>query len=130
MADSPKSDATRGVSTSVPPRRGSKGRPAGGPARPTRGTQARQSQRRRNRILAWTGVAGVVVIVAALIGIKLAGNGSTSGAPRQPAPAAAVTKLTTVPLSTLTAAAAKINGLQAAQPADAITPPPRQTSAS
>ena len=117
MADSPKSDAARGVSTPVPPRKGAKSRPAGGAARPTRGTQARQAQHRRNRILAWTAVAGVVVIVAALVGIKLAGSGSSGGAPRQPAPAAAVAKLTSVPLSTLTAAAAKINGLQAAQPA-------------
>ena len=101
----------------MPPRKGARSRTAGGSARPTRGTQARQAQHRRNRLLAWSAVAGVVVIIAALIGIKLSSGGSSSGAPRQPAPAAAVTKLTTVPLSTLVAGAAKINGLQEAQPA-------------
>ena len=59
-------------------------------------------------------VAVVVAVVVALIGVKL-GSGSASGAPRQPAPAAAITRLTTIPLSTLTAAAAKVSNLTAAQ---------------
>ena len=60
------------------------------------------------------GAVAVVAVVVALIGVKL-GSGSASGAPRQPAPAAAISRLTTIPLSTLTAAAAKVSNLTAAQ---------------
>lgn len=57
------------------------------------------------------------MIIVALVAVKLAGGGSSGGAPRQPAPAAAVTKLTSIPISTLVAGASKISGLQPAQPA-------------
>jgi Domain of unknown function (DUF929) len=65
-------------------------------------------------------VAAVVLLVATLVAVKLAG-GSGGGLPRQPAPTAAVAALTHVPLSTLGAAATKVSELQ---PAQAINGPP------
>lgn len=56
----------------------------------------------------------VVAIAGVLVGVKLAGGGTSTGSARQPAPAADVTKMTSVPLSTLASAAVK--GLQPAQP--------------
>jgi Domain of unknown function (DUF929) len=55
------------------------------------------------------GTGAIVVIVAvvgALVAVKLAGGGS-AGPPREPLPVAALTKLTTVPLSTLLGANTK-----------------------
>lgn len=122
MANPSKSTPPR--STPVPPRGGARrggpgGRPAGGG--PVKGGQARQAQHRRNRMLAWGAVVAVVVVVAALIGVKLAGGGGSGGAARQPAPASAVSKLTTVPVSTLVSAASKVHGLY---PATAAGDPP------
>jgi hypothetical protein len=65
-------------------------------------------------------VAVVVLLVAALVGVKL-GGGSASGAPRQPAPPSVVARLTNVPVSTLTAAATKVTNLNGGQ---TISDPP------
>jgi Domain of unknown function (DUF929) len=93
--------------------------------------QARQARQRRNRWIAGSAVAAIIVIVGVLVGVKVSGNGSSNSghgstttaatspgatAPRQPAPAAAVAKVTSVPISTLVAGAAKVSGLSAAQP--------------
>ncbi len=110
-------------------------RPPGSPRRSAadlRGGQARAARQRRNRWIAGTAVAAVIVIVGALVGVKLAGGGSSSSSnasngstpttspgaapPRQPAPPAAVARVTSVPIPTLVAGAAKVTNLNAAQP--------------
>ncbi len=57
----------------------------------------------------------VLVVVAALVIVGIASN-SNSGPLREPAPQAAVTKITNVPNSVLTAAAGKISNLYPAVP--------------
>lgn len=61
-------------------------------------------------------MAAVVVIVGALIGVKVAGGSGSSGPPREPAPAADVARLTSVPMATLTQAASRVSGLYPASP--------------
>jgi hypothetical protein len=100
-----------GSRTPVPPRQSKSRRQGTAP----RGRQARQAQHRRNRTIAWVSVAAVVVIVAVVVAVGLTSGGS-SGPPRQPAPAADVAKLTSIPMSTLTGAAGTVSNLYAAQP--------------
>ena len=116
-------------STPVPPRAANKGRgPASRPVptakRPNdkarRSHSVWEARRRRNRLLAGGAVTVVALVVVALIAVKL-GSGTATGAPREPAPTASVAKLTNVPLSTLTAAAAKVSNLV---PFQAISDPP------
>jgi hypothetical protein len=93
--------------------------PAGkGPGNQRRGRQAAwQARRKRNRMLAVGSVVVVVALVAVLIVVKVSGGGS-GGAPRKPAPAAVVAKLTSIPVSTLVNATADKNlKLYSPQPA-------------
>ena len=70
-------------------------------------------------------MAAVVLVVATLVGVKLA-RGSGGGLPRQPAPTAAVAALTPVPLSALRGAATRVSGLE---PAQATSGPPLMAGA-
>jgi len=102
------------------------GKPAGTPAAnqaggnkatgQQRGRQAAwQARRRRNRLLAVGSVVVVVAVIAVLVVVGLGSNG-TSGPPREPAPAAVISKLTSLPLATLVQASAdKSLGLNAPQ---------------
>src|ERR1700722_3479153 len=112
-SESRPSASMRGAPTPVPPRPGRHGRPPAGrpapqPRRPNNGGRSSravwEARRGRNRLLAGGAVTLVVLVVVALIAVKL-GSGTASGAPRVPAPVAAVAKLTSIPLSTLTGAA-------------------------
>jgi hypothetical protein len=117
--------------TAVPPRSGhryDKGRPAVNRApfsrpagQPARGKQAAwQARRRRNLWIGAVSVVAVVAVVAVLIVVKVTAS-SSGGAPREPAPAAAVAKLTNIPLATLAQGTTKVSGLQ---PPGAISGPP------
>lgn len=130
MTDAPKpadddAPSSRG-STPVPPRggKGRPGRPAPGrpaaarPNRPgggrpapgggaTKGRQARQAAQRRNRLYGVVAIVAVIAIVAVVVIVSVASGGG--GKPRQPAPAAAVSQMKNIPMSTLVAAVKKVS---------------------
>ncbi|MBV9659777.1 MAG: DUF929 family protein [Acidimicrobiales bacterium] len=112
----PQGDQPERKPTSVPPRSGKAGkRPA--PARPAqrqKASQLRQARARRNRIWAGASVGLIIVVVAILIVVATTGSSSGGGTPRQPAPAAAVQHITSVPLDTLVAATHQVSNLSGA----------------
>jgi hypothetical protein len=107
-SDDPKDPKDPKGSTPVPPR-GGKGRPGNRPApRPAaKGRQARQQAQRRNRLYGG-GAVGLAIVAAVIIVVVVVTGGS--GAPRQPAPASAVTQMESVPLSTMVAASTMVGG--------------------
>lgn len=110
--------ASRDNRTPVPARPSKKGRssprPQARPANrrpgPKAGPAAWQARRRRRHL--WIAIVSVVVVLAAvgtLVGVKVAGGGSkTAAGDRAPAPADLVAHVTSVPMSTLVAAAQKV----------------------
>jgi hypothetical protein len=102
--------------TSVPPRAGKAGRrPAGArPVQKQKASQIRQARARRNRTWALGSAALVIVVIGVLIAVFATGGANSGGAPREPAPAAAVQHITSVPLETLIAASNQVTNLNGA----------------
>lgn len=122
MAKSPRSKSGEnrpsGSPTPVPPRRGANGsRPTARAGRPRSGGQARQIRRRNQRLIAIAASALVVIVIAVLVAVKLSsGTASANAEVNTPVTQAQISQLTSVPVSTLVAAA------KAAQPS-ALNPP-------
>lgn len=97
-----------------PARSGGAGR-GGPPRRPgPGGRQARQAAQRRNRTYALLAVAAAVVIIAVVVAIGV--SGSSGGAPRSSAPAAAVEQMRSVSVPTMVAGNARVQPTVFAEP--------------
>ena len=118
MSDPAKPDPEDGssgrVPTPVPPRAGkSEGgakQPAGNrppAARAAKGRQARQAAQRRNRLTALLAVVAAAAVVAVIVIIGVTGS-SHNGSARQPATAAAVHQMDSVPLQAMVTGLGKV----------------------